>query len=90
LFASEMDFAFAFTIMIAQFVSIVTAEITGTFAPLLFSFVFKLDSGKWGGPLNTAFQDIVGTFAMVIVSYYLLAKFSAGNVDPNDFCGPVR
>jgi Mg/Co/Ni transporter MgtE len=90
LFASEMDFAFALTIMIAQFISIVTAGITGTFAPLLFSFVFKHDSGKWGGPLNTAFQDIAGTFAMVVVSYYLLSWFSAGNVDPNDSCGSVR
>jgi Mg/Co/Ni transporter MgtE len=89
LVASEMDFAFAFTIMIAQFISIVTAGITGTFAPLLFSFVFKRDSGKWGGPLETAFQDIVGTFAMVVVSYYLLALFGAGNIDPSDSCATV-
>jgi Mg/Co/Ni transporter MgtE len=89
LFASEMDFEFAFTIMIAQFISIVTAGITGTFAPLLFCFVFKRDSGKWGGPLETALQDIVGTFAMVVVSYYLLAWFGAGNVDPSDSCGTV-
>jgi Mg/Co/Ni transporter MgtE len=86
LFASEMDFAFAFTIMIAQFISIVTAGITGTFAPLLFSLVFKRESGKWGGPLETAFQDIVGTFAMVVVSYYLLSWFGAGNIEPSDSC----
>lgn len=89
LFASEMDFSFAFTIMIAQFSSIVTAGISGTFAPLLFSFVFKGDRGKWGGPLETALQDIVGTFAMVVVSYYLLAWFGAGNIDPIDSCGIV-
>lgn len=89
LLASEMDFAFALTIMIAQFISIVAAGVTGTFAPLLFSFVFKGDSGKWAAPLETAFQDVVGSFALIVVCYYLLAWLGAGSVDASDSCGTV-
>jgi len=85
--ASGFDHAFGLTIMFAQFISIVTAGATGTFAPLLFSFIFQRDSGKWGGPLETAIQDIVGSFAMVIISYHLLTLLGPGPVDPSDMCG---
>eukprot|EP00529_Nitzschia_sp_RCC80_P003750 CAMPEP_0113441454 /NCGR_PEP_ID=MMETSP0014_2-20120614/1089_1 /TAXON_ID=2857 /ORGANISM="Nitzschia sp." /LENGTH=1097 /DNA_ID=CAMNT_0000332295 /DNA_START=125 /DNA_END=3415 /DNA_ORIENTATION=- /assembly_acc=CAM_ASM_000159 len=61
--ASRFSVPFALTVMIAQFISILTAGITGTFAPLIFTFIFERDSGKWGGPLETAIQDIVGSFA---------------------------
>jgi Mg/Co/Ni transporter MgtE len=88
-FASLYDVAFALTIFVAQFISIVTAGCTGTFAPLLFSFIFRRDSGKWGGPLETAIQDIVGSFAMVIISYRILLLLGAGPVDPNDVCSAV-
>ena len=85
--ASGMDIAFALTILIAQCLSIVTAGCTGTIAPLLFSFIFKRDSGKWGGPLETAVQDIVGSFAMVVLSYHLLSWLGPGPIDPSDMCG---
>lgn len=84
--SSGMDIAFGLTIWIAQFISIVTAGITGTFAPLLFSFFFQRDSGKWGGPLETAIQDIVGSFAMVIISYHVLLLFGQGDIEPGDQC----
>jgi len=84
--ASQMDIAFGITIFVAQFISIVTAGVTGTFAPLLFSFVFHRDSGKWGGPLETAIQDIVGSFAMVVISYHILLLIGPGEVDPSDMC----
>jgi hypothetical protein len=87
--ASRFDVAFGITICVAQLLSIVTAGVTGTLAPLLFSFIFKRDSGKWGGPLETAIQDIVGSFAMVIVSYHILRLLGPGPVDPSDYCGPV-
>lgn len=86
-FASGMDFAFGLTIFTAQLISIVTAGITGTFAPLLFSFIFKRDSGKWGGPLETAIQDIIGSFAMIVISYQLLKFFGTRDVAPDDVCG---
>lgn len=83
---SGMDVAFGTTVFVAQFISIVTAGITGTFAPLLFSFVFRQDSGKWGGPLETAIQDIVGSFAMVIISYHILVMLGPHDIDPSDIC----
>jgi cation transporter-like permease len=86
-FMSGMDFAFGLTIMIAQVSSIVTAGCTGTLAPLFFSFILGRDAGKWGGPMETAIQDIVGSFAMVIMSYYLLKVLGAHPVAPDDVCG---
>ena len=88
--ASRRDFTFAITIFFAQFFSIVTAGITGTFAPLLLSFIFQRDSGKWGGFLETAIQDIVGSFAMVVISYHILTFLGPGEVDPSDACFAVN
>jgi Mg/Co/Ni transporter MgtE len=85
--ASGMDIGFGLTIFTAQMISILTAGITGTFAPLLFSFIFKRDSGKWGGPLETAIQDIIGSFAMIVISYQLLKFFGPGEIAPGDVCG---
>lgn len=42
--------------------NLLVLQLTGMFAPLLFTFIFHRDSGKWGGPLETAVQDIVGSF----------------------------
>lgn len=80
------SFPFGFTVMVAQFVSIVTAGLTGTLAPMLFSFVFERDPGKWGGPLETAVQDIVGSFAMVVLSYKILEILGPMEVEPGDMC----
>ena len=85
--ASGYSFPFALTVMIAQFISILTAGCTGTFAPLLFTFIFERDSGKWAGPLETAIQDIVGSFAMVIISYQLLLWLGPFEISENDMCG---
>jgi Mg/Co/Ni transporter MgtE len=86
LLASGMDYSFTLTIMIAQFISVLTAGMTGTFAPLLFTFIFRRDSGKWGGPLETAIQDIVGSFAMVIISYHILKLLGPHEILPGDSC----
>jgi magnesium transporter len=86
-FASGMDYAFALTIFTAQFVSIVTAGLTGTLAPLMFTFIFQRDSALYGGPLETAIQDIVGSFAMVVLSYQLLLFFGPMEISPDDICG---
>jgi len=55
----------------------------------LFSLIFKRDSGKWGGPLETAIQDIVGSFAMVVISYKILGFLGTDPIDPSDVCGGV-
>ena len=84
---SGMDRAFGLTIFMAQFVSIVTAGFTGTLAPLIFSFIFHRDSALYGGPLETAVQDIVGSFAMVVLSYRMLVFFGPMEISPDDVCG---
>mmetsp|Transcript_13756 Transcript_13756/g.40238 ORF Transcript_13756/g.40238 Transcript_13756/m.40238 type:complete len:247 (+) Transcript_13756:2534-3274(+) len=86
-YAGGLDAAFGVTIAVAQFVSVVTAGLTGTFAPLVFTFIFHRDSGKWSGPLETAIQDVVGSFAMVIMSYHLLTWLGPADVSTDDYCG---
>lgn len=85
--ASSHDVPFGLTIFIAQFVSIIVAGVTGTMAPLIFTFFFHRDSGKWGGPMETAIQDIVGSFTMVILSYNILVLMGPTEVTPDDVCG---
>ena len=87
--ASGHDFAFGFTIFTANVISVLTAGLTGTIAPLIFTFIFHRDSGKWGGPLETAIQDIVGSFVMIIFSYRLLLWLGPMEIDPNDTCGGI-
>jgi len=85
-YASGFDIAFGCTIFIANFISVCTAGLTGTIAPLMFTFIFHRDSGKWGGPIETAIQDIVGSFVMVILSYKILLFLGPGDIDPRDVC----
>lgn len=58
----------------------------GTFAPLLFSFIFERDSGKWAGPLENAVQDVVGSFAMIVISYKIQLFFGPYDITPGDEC----
>jgi Mg/Co/Ni transporter MgtE len=89
--ASNFDPVFAFAIMVAQFFSVVTAGVTGTFAPLVFTFICNRDPGKRGGPLETAIQDIVGSFALMFLSYKILEFFGPLDIDPNnDMCGEIK
>lgn len=80
------SYSFAFSIFIAQFIGILTAGCTGTLAPLLFTFIFQRDSGKWGGPLETAVQDVVGSFAMIVVTYRIMSMFGPFDLEPGDTC----
>ena len=75
--AEEEDFQighgmFATTVGIAQASSIAVAGLTGTLAPIVFTFLFHRDAGKWAGPLETAVQDIAGTFSLVYITQGLL------------------
>ena len=80
------SFPFAFSIFVAQFIGILTAGVTGTLAPLLFTFILQCDSGKWGGPLETAVQDIVGSFAMIVVTYKIMMLFGPFEIEQSDQC----
>lgn len=73
--STDTDAGFAITIGLAQFFSISVAGVTGTLAPVFFSMVCKRDAGKWAGPLETAIQDIAGTFAVVYVAQWILLFF---------------
>jgi hypothetical protein len=82
---------FALSMFTAQFVGIVTAGFTGTLAPLLFTFIFeRRDSGKWGvGQLETAVQDVVTSFAMIVIGYQIVLLFGPYEIAPNDVCSIV-
>jgi len=77
---------FAISIFIAQWIGIFTAGVTGTLAPILFALVFDRDSGKWSGPLETAVQDVVGSFAMIVVTYWIMSLFGPYDIELNDMC----
>ena len=79
---------FALSIFTAQWIGVVTAGVTGTLAPLLFTFIFERDSGKWGGPLETAVQDVVGSFAMIVVTYWIMSLFGPydDDIELDDMC----
>lgn len=85
-FSSDQDVVFALTMMVTQFISIVVAGFTGSLAPLVFSLIFKRKVEEWGGPLETAIQDIVGSFAMVVLSYQILAWVGPASIAPDDMC----
>lgn len=78
--------SFSLAVMLAQFISVSVAGLTGTLAPLLVGFVSERDIGKWGLPLLTAIQDIVGSVAMVILSYKLLELIGPLHVEAWDTC----
>ena len=87
--ASGFDLAFSFTsISSADVISVLTAGLRGTMALFIgtvFSFIFHREAGKWGGGLiETAIQDVVGSFVMVVLYYRLLHGLT--NVDPTDVC----
>jgi Mg/Co/Ni transporter MgtE len=79
---TSTDLGFALTIGFAQTFSIAVAGITGTMAPLLFSFLLRWDPGKWAGPMETAVQDIAGTFAVVYLAQWVLMFFVSVGVSP--------
>mmetsp|Transcript_37080 Transcript_37080/g.94921 ORF Transcript_37080/g.94921 Transcript_37080/m.94921 type:complete len:296 (-) Transcript_37080:35-922(-) len=76
------DFGFAMTVACAQMLSINIAGLTGTCSPLIFSFVFHQDAGKWAGPMETAIQDIAGSFAMVYMAQALLVSCIRWGLSP--------
>ena len=85
-FLSNGDFVFGTAIAVAQFLSIVVAGFTGTIAPLCVTLFFTSDAGKWTAPLLTTLQDVVGSFTMIVMSYYILMWIGQREVEPWDEC----
>lgn len=66
--------AFAVAIGLGMFCSMMMAGISGAAAPLLFKRC-GFDPSAMAGPLETAFQDIVGGTLLLAVSAWILATF---------------
>jgi magnesium transporter len=66
--------AFAFAISFGMFCSIMSAAFTGSAAPLLFKRC-GFDPSAMAGPLETAFQDIIGGTILLAVSAAILNAF---------------
>ena len=83
-FASGYDAGFTVSLLAGQIISITTAGLTGTLAPLLITLIFHREDDKWTVLMITAIQDIVASLTMVLVSYHLLILFGSDAVDPDD------
>lgn len=62
---------FGIVIFIACLSSMLTASITGTAAPLIFS-AMNIDPTSMAGPLETAVQDVVGNSCFLAAAVHLL------------------
>merc|ERR1712046_13307 len=66
--------AFAFALGFGMFCSVMSAAITGSAAPLIFKRC-GFDPSAMAGPLETAFQDIVGGTVLLAISAAILNAF---------------
>merc|ERR1711933_421459 len=72
--------AFGMTIALGVFVSMLIAAISGTAAPLV-SKRFGFDPSAMGGPMETAFQDVVGSTFLLALSASMLGTFGDHGAD---------
>jgi len=68
------SFVFSLTIALGVFVSMLIAAVSGTAAPLI-SKRCGFDPSAMGGPMETAFQDIIGSTFLLAMGAYLLNTF---------------
>lgn len=87
--ASNGDFRFAFSITIAQLLSVAIAGFTGCLSPIASNLFFHQDSGKWVGLLETAVQDVI-TCAVVIIVVIATYVWSGEVADVNDRCSDLE
>lgn len=83
---SGWNFRLGLVVTAAQFVSIVTAAVTGSVAPLLFTFLLEHNADNWSGLMITAVQDLVSTLAMVSIAFQLLEHMGPTCTDASDTC----
>ena len=77
---------FALAMFTAQFIGVFMAGFTGSLAPLFLSLCFQRGASKWSGLLETAFQDLVGSFSMIVISYQILLFFGPYELGGDDVC----
>merc|ERR1712048_103946 len=76
-------FVFGSAIWLGMFFSVLSAGISGSAAPLLFKRL-KCDPSALAGPLETAFQDIIGGSVLLALSAYILKTFAHHEACPSD------
>jgi len=67
---------FAFAMWLGMCVAVVSAGATGSMAPLLFKYLKIGDPSALAGPLETAFQDIIGSSALLALSAAILTAWT--------------
>ncbi|CAJ1439666.1 unnamed protein product, partial [Effrenium voratum] len=82
-FDTGVDVGFAATVALSQAFSVIVAGATGTAAPLVFSFLFHGDAGKWAGPMETAIQDVAGSFAVVYLAQLVMTACIKAGFSPS-------
>ena len=85
-FVSGFDIIFGVTILFVQLFSILTSGVTGTIVPLLCSSTMKREAGRRSLLLVTAIQDIFGSFATIVLAYYIIVILSSKGIDATDRC----
>merc|ERR1712048_447360 len=63
---------FAFAIWLGMCCAVMTAGISGAFAPIFFKWSKLGDPAALAGPLETAFQDIIGSSVLLALSAAIL------------------
>jgi len=78
---SDFDSLFALSISMAQIVGFATSGMFGALAPYIVEIGLGYDAQKWAGQVVAAIQDVVGSLAMVFLSYQLLSHFGTTSTD---------
>jgi magnesium transporter len=86
LLLSRFHFIFASVVLASQFLSIATASLTGTLTPLLCEYFFEHNGKKWGGAIETAIQDLIGSFVMIAMTYKILEWFGPLDAQASNSC----
>lgn len=77
---------FGVTMMLSQTCGILTAGVTGALIPPLVALGSNSRASRWTGLLETALQDLISTYVMVVLSYKLLGQWGQVSVDSSDAC----
>lgn len=75
IFLGGFHLAFPSMIAVAQFLSVLSAGLTGSVMPLLATKIFGEAGKSWNSAMVTAVQDLVGSAVMVVMIYKLGESF---------------
>ena len=78
---------FVSMIAVAQFLSILSAGLTGSVMPFLAAKVFGEAGKRWNSAIVTAVQDLVGSAVMVTMVYKLGESFGPMEENGAEICG---